>query len=94
MGGGTGFYPQWTTQLLEAGFLDIETYSFDVAASYTHEAWRGRIRASAGIAASLGQAEVEKFDQEHSENLQLRFPENNLQILHRCFTMIASPPRN
>ena len=92
MGGGTGFYPQWTIQLLEAGFLDIETYSFDIEVPYSHEAWRGRIRASAGIAASLSQSEVEKFDQEHSNNLYLKFPENTLQILHRCFTIIASPP--
>lgn len=92
MGGGTGFYPQWTTQLSETGFSNIETYSFDIAVSYSHEAWRGRIRASAGIAASLDQTEVEKFDQEHSKDLQLRFPESDLKILHRCFTIIASPP--
>jgi len=92
MSGGNGFYPQWVTQLVEAGFETVETYSFDVVAEYTHEAWRGRIRASAGVAASLSEEDVAKFDAEHSEALKIEFPDDPLRILHRCFTVTAKLP--
>jgi len=47
---GTGVYPQWLADLQSAGFIGIETFSFDVQVSYSHEAWVGRIRASAPMA--------------------------------------------
>jgi hypothetical protein len=40
MGGGTGFYPQWTIDAAECGFTHIETFSFDINVPYSHEAWR------------------------------------------------------
>lgn len=89
LGGGNGFYPQWVNQLALAGFQSIETYSFDNVAHYSHEAWRGRIRASAGISASLSKIEVEQFDQEHAAELKKLFPEEILRILHRCFIVVA-----
>ena len=92
LSGTNGFYPTWVTQLVEAGFDQVETYSFDVEALYSHEAWRGRIRASAGIAASLSKEKVAEFDKEHAKQLTEHFPEDPLYILHRCFTIIANPP--
>ena len=50
-GGGLGIHPQWPRDMAVAGFKNIETFSFDLDAIYTHEAWRGRIRASAGVGA-------------------------------------------
>ena len=47
-----------------AGFKNIETFSFDLDSIYTHEAWRGRIRASAGVGASLAPEAVAAFDDE------------------------------
>ncbi|HYA68908.1 MAG TPA: class I SAM-dependent methyltransferase, partial [Acidimicrobiales bacterium] len=44
--GGNGMYPQWTADVAGAGFERIETFSFDVDVVYSHEGWRGRIRAS------------------------------------------------
>ncbi|MCC2666424.1 MAG: methyltransferase [Gammaproteobacteria bacterium] len=90
MGGGNGFYPQWVTQLVEAGFQNVETYSFDSIAQYSHEAWRGRIRASAGISATLSQEQVARFDEEHAATLRRKFPEESLHVPHRCFTVIAN----
>jgi hypothetical protein len=90
MSGTNGFYPKWVTQLVESGFEQVETYSFDVEAIYSHEAWRGRIRASAGISASLNQEKVMEFDQEHAKQLKETFPEDPLSIRHRCFTVIAN----
>ena len=51
LGGGAGIHPAWLTDLGLAGFREIETFSYDVAAVYRREAWIGRIRASAGIVA-------------------------------------------
>lgn len=90
LGGGTGIYPKWLVQLAEANFSDIQSYSFDRGISYTHEQWRGRIRASAGIGAALDKSTIEKFDQEHAESLRFYFPEEPLIVPHRIFTLFAS----
>ena len=50
-GGGTGLHADWLADATGAGFEQIETFSFDAAVVYSHEAWRGRIRASAGASA-------------------------------------------
>ncbi|KAL6064359.1 Class I SAM-dependent methyltransferase, variant 2 [Balamuthia mandrillaris] len=92
MHGGTGFYPQWAMRAAECGFQDIETFSFVVDVPYSHEAWRGRIRAMAGVAASLAAEQVKAFDEEHGAMLQSRFPEEPLHIPHRVWAMVCSPP--
>src|SRR5262249_48951883 len=56
LGGGTGVYPRWLTDLSVGGFTGIETFSFDLTVPYSRPAWVGRIRASAGVAASLPDA--------------------------------------
>ena len=88
--GGLGMYPAWTSDLAEAGFRRMETFSFDVDVAYTHEAWRGRIRASAGIAASLPTAIVERFDAEHAELLSDRFADDPLSVPHRVWALVAA----
>jgi SAM-dependent methyltransferase len=89
MAGGTGLYSNWLADATLAGFQDIETFSFDTVAMYSHEAWRGRIRASAGIAASLPPAAVETFDAELRCLLAHRFPSNSLEIPHRVFALMC-----
>lgn len=76
-----------------AGFEDIETFSFDQSIAYTHEAWRGRIRASAGVAASLSSAAVEKFDAELAALLIRNYAQDPLFIPHRVWAMGARAPR-
>lgn len=92
MGGLTGIYPRWPRDLGEAGFIGIETFSYDEPAPYTPEAWRGRIRASAGVAASLDAKAVERFDRELAQALAARFPAEVLQIPHRIFVVHARKP--
>lgn len=75
LAGGAGLYPAWLADLSGAGFFDLETASFDVAVTYSHEAWRGRIRASAGVAASLPPDAVARFDAAHAAMLAVRFPD-------------------
>lgn len=85
-----GFYTEWVSPLNEAGFENIETFSFDYIAQYSHKAWRGRIRASAPVGGSLLLQKVAEFDTIHAKELKKHFPDEPLKILHRCFVIIAS----
>ena len=89
MGGGTGMPREWLADVAMAGFSGIETFSFDEQTPYSHQAWRGRIRASAGVGASLPADAVEKFDGELDNLLETRFPEDPLGVLHRCFALVC-----
>ena len=91
-GGRGGIHPAWLEDASGAGFRDIETFSFDVAVPYSHEAWRGRVRASAGIGASLPPEAVAEFDAEHARVLAERFPEQPQAAPHRVFAILATKP--
>ena len=82
---GTGLYPAWLSDLATAGFAGLETASFDIDQPYSHTAWRGRIRASAGVAASLPEDEVARFDSALERLLRTDFPDDPLQIPHRVW---------
>jgi SAM-dependent methyltransferase len=97
LAGGLGIHPGFARDAALAGFVDIESLSFDVLQPYSHEAWRGRIRASAGIAASLDAREVARFDEELRAMLARRFPERRpprapMLVQHRVFAIIARVP--
>lgn len=92
LGGGMGIHPAYTRDAAIAGFAGIETFSFDVMAPYSHEAWRGRIRASAGIAASLSPERVAAFDAELASILKQRFPEDPMGVHHRAFALVCRAP--
>jgi hypothetical protein len=66
--------------------------SFDIAQPYSHEGWRGRIRASAGIKASLDEPGVARFDAEHAAMLAARFPAEPLLVPHRVWWASARRP--
>jgi len=89
-GGGTGIHPTWFRDLAEEGFSDIRSFSYDEPATYSHEAWRGRIRASAGIAASLPAEQVTQFDAALAEMLVAQFPDQPLSIAHRVFAVCGT----
>jgi SAM-dependent methyltransferase len=93
MSRGLGMYPLWTLDVAEAGFTGLETFSFDVEVSYTHEAWRGRIRASAGVAASLPPDAVAAFDLELAALLQQDFASEPLAVPHRVWSLVARTPK-
>lgn len=88
LGGGRGIHGQWLPGLSEAGLRNIETFSYDIAVPYSPEAWRGRIRASAGVAA-LPPESVQQFDHELAEILSDRFPNKILDVPHRVFAIVA-----
>jgi SAM-dependent methyltransferase len=89
LGGGSGLYPRWLRDLAEAGFRELSTFSYDLFVPYTHEDWRGRIRASAGVGASLPPAQVAAFDAALAAVLAARFPEPLLQVHHRVWAVLA-----
>lgn len=87
--GGMGLYPQWLPGLSVAGMRDLETFSYDLEVPYTPEAWRGRIRASAGVV-SLDAESAASFDEQHARMLMERFPASALRVPHRIFAIIAA----
>ena len=89
LGGGCGVYGRWFVDLSSTGFLGLESFSVDVMQPYSHEAWRGRIRASAGVAASLDPGAVARFDDEHAALLAQQFPDQPLRVPHRVFALIG-----
>jgi SAM-dependent methyltransferase len=92
LAGGLGLHAQWLRDLGEAGFRALETFSYDVDVPYTPEAWRGRVRASAGVGGTLAPDAVARFDAEHRELLATRFPGSPLAILHRVFAVVGRAP--
>lgn len=92
-GGMNGIHGRWISDLRLGGFVDVESFSHDDPAIYSHEAWRGRIRASAGIAASLSQDQVAAFDAEHATMLAEKFPQNPLVAEHCVFVAYGRTPK-
>lgn len=84
-----GIYAHYLKDVAEAGFVDIQTASFDLNLLYTHEAWRGRIRASAGIGALLSVEKIHAFDREFEALLAEKFPQNPLEVFHRVWWVVA-----
>lgn len=93
MGGKSGHHPDWVDDLANGGFDGISVIEFDDPTPYTHEAWRGRIRASAGVAATLPPADVERFDTRMARMLAGRFPDDPLIAEHRVFAAVGTAPR-
>lgn len=89
LGGRAGIYPGWLADLSAAGFAGLETFSYDVEVPYTPEGWRGRIRASAGVGASLPSEEVERFDRALKARLEGEFPGEGLQVPHRVWALVG-----
>ena len=77
-----GLKPDHVRDLRAAGFQSIESFSVDFDISYTHEGWRGRMRASAGISASLPPDQVQAFDQELGAMLAKEFPRQPIPVPH------------
>ena len=71
------------------GFDRVETFEFDVTVEFTHEQWRGRMRSSNGVAASLPAAGVAAFDADLAALLRERFPREPIAVPHRIRGLVA-----
>ena len=94
LAGGPGLHPRFAWDVAVGGFTGIETFSFDVDVPYSHEAWRGRIRASAGVGASLAPDAVARFDADHAAMLRARFPQDPLAAPHRVWALVCRAPNS
>jgi SAM-dependent methyltransferase len=92
MGGGTGLHPRWLTDVRSAGFTDVQTFSFDIAMPFTHEGWRGRVRASAGVKASLSPDMVARFDEQLRRRLEADFPDEPMSLPHCVWALTCRAP--
>jgi SAM-dependent methyltransferase len=90
--GRAGLYPQWLMDLQGAGFTGIETFSFDLEVSYTHEAWVGRVRASAPVSGTLDADRVLACSHELTAMLRERFATDPLAVPHRLWAVTAHRP--
>jgi SAM-dependent methyltransferase len=88
MAGGTWNDAEWTAELGRAGF-DVDAFGFDVDVPFTHDGWRGRMRSSNGVGASLSAVEVDAFDVELARLLRERFAEEPLLVPHRVWALVA-----
>ena len=82
-------YPLWMDELEHAGFSGVERLDFVVDVLFTHEEWRGRMRSSNGIGATLSADAVAAFDAELAGILRSRFPVEPLVVPHRVWAIVA-----
>jgi SAM-dependent methyltransferase len=92
LAGSTGVYPDWFADVATAGFTRLESWTFDLSVPFSHESWRGRIRASAGVAASLPAEAVRRFDEELRSLLAAGYPDEPLEVPHRVFSLAGIKP--
>jgi SAM-dependent methyltransferase len=82
-------FPEWTDDLIRAGFLQWEVFGFTTALTYTRHAWRGRVRASQRGAPAMQKADLDRFDAALGRMLARRFPGPDLLVDHRVFVLVA-----
>jgi hypothetical protein len=70
--------PEWAEKIFDVRAM----FYFDELIPFTHESWRGRIRACRGIGASLSPDEVAAFDAAHAALLAKIAPDP-FTVLHR-----------
>jgi SAM-dependent methyltransferase len=83
-----GRHPYFADDLAGAGFREVTTFDFVVPVSFTHEGWRGRIRACNGVL-TLPAEGIAAFDEELARLLTERFPEPIISE-HRVFGILAA----
>ncbi|MGH6932625.1 MAG: class I SAM-dependent methyltransferase [Dongiaceae bacterium] len=87
--GGSGLQFDWAEELPAAGFTMQDRFQFETAIAYSHEAWRGRARASTYVGASLPPDAIAAFDDEQGRLLAAPFPDAMLAVPHRVSAMVA-----
>lgn len=82
-------HTEWRAELASAGFDDLAAFEFDIDVPFSHDAWRGRMRSSNGVGASLPAAEVAAFDADLARLLSTRFPAEPLMVPHRIWALVG-----
>jgi SAM-dependent methyltransferase len=85
----TMLYPEWTREIVAAGFKRWEVMGYVEALRYTHEGWRGRVRASQGVGPRMEDDTLAEFDRALGELLIREFPNDPLQVEHHISALVA-----
>jgi SAM-dependent methyltransferase len=85
--GHDGRHLEFLEELRHAGFRQPTTFEFELPITFTHESWRGRIRACNGVL-TLPPETVAAFDADLAGLLAERFPEP-LAVAHRIWGIVA-----
>ena len=85
----TFLYPEWANELPAAGFSSWESLAFIATLTYTPEAWRGRVRASARAAPAMPADQLARFDLALGRMLHRQFHGRLLRVEHRVFALVA-----
>jgi SAM-dependent methyltransferase len=91
MAGTTGRHPQFAHDLSDASFAAPEIFEVDFDVSFSHEAWRGRMRACNGVL-TMPAADTAAFDADLAALLARRFPDP-VTVPHRIYGIVARRPR-
>ena len=83
----TGINGQVLRDLQISGFCGIESFSFDTKIEFACDAWRGYIRTTSAVGASMTPEDLKRFDAEHEA--LLRDCDEPLSIPHRVFVVVA-----
>ncbi len=86
MAGHSGIYDDQLRDMDTGGYVNLESFSYTESVQFTHERWRGRVRACNGVGATLDPSRVEAFDRDLASLLQREFP-GELNVLHRVFVL-------
>ena len=82
-------YPEWTDDLLSVGFNRWEAFAYIEPIAYTHEGWRGRVRASQGVGPVMDSRTLSAFDNEIARMLSCKFPQEPMLVDHRISAIVA-----
>lgn len=78
----------WRQQLGAAGFGEFSEFTYDEDVLFSHEAWRGRVRACNGVIAVLDERARTSVDEALARVLRERFPDP-LLVPHRIVALTA-----
>lgn len=86
----TGVNGQVLRDLQIHGFINIESFSFDVEIPFAAEQWHGFIQTTSAVAPSMNPDQLRQFNAAHLNMLE-GFP-RQLLIPHRIFCVLARKP--
>ncbi|HTX59997.1 MAG TPA: class I SAM-dependent methyltransferase, partial [Verrucomicrobiae bacterium] len=81
-------YPEWTKDLVSAGFDRWEAFAYIEPLAYTHDGWRGRVRASQGAGPVMDSRTLGAFDEAMVEMLSDKFPDDPMTVDHRVSAIV------
>ncbi len=87
MAGEDGIFPEEIDQVINGGFSLVEAFAYDHDEEFTHERWRGRMRACNGVL-SMSPSDAHCFDEALGDVLRRNHPDP-VTIPHRVWCVIA-----